>query len=394
MSQYVVWFDSSETGAPVLNNGAGAALGVIKACLISGFNTKTITSLVVAGGVATATCAAHGYSNIYGKDLEIAGALPAALNGRKALTFTDTNTFKFDATGVADGTATGTITAKRAPAGWTEVFTGTNKSLFKSLDVTAPGQMLYLDDTKLAPATNTDMRATMVESATDINTLTGLAPTATQLSGGQYWNKGSNDTTAKQWCLIATGKAFYFVTPNSAAVLPVAVGAIASASLMGFGAFETLKAGDAYNTFICGAPNSGSGNSILTAIGNPFNFSAGGVVSLVVSRPHTQIGSAVLANTVGIGSTISGSSGPTGASPIDNGVFIYPRMMIAESNPAAGNPARGFVPGMCQVLAQFPFQHYQIIDTVASLPGRKVMAINHGNNGSGGMLCVDLTGPW
>lgn len=394
MSQYVVWFDSSETGAPVLNNSAGSALGVIKACLIAGFNTKTITSLVVAGGVATATCAAHGYSNIYGKDLEIAGSLPAGLNGRKALTFTDTNTFKFDATGVADGTATGTITAKRAPAGWTEVFTGTNKSLLKSLDVTAPGQMLYLDDTAVAPATGTDMRAIMVESATDINTLTGLAPTTAQISGGQFWNKGANSAAAKQWCLIATGKAYYLVTPNNTTVLPSPVGTIASATLQGFGAFETLKAGDAYNTFIAGPPASANGSSTLIAIGNPSNFNNGGLTSLVISRPHTQIGSAVLAGTVGIAAAVSGSSGPTGASPIDNGVFIYPRMMINEANTPSGNPVRGFVPGMCQVLAQFPFQHYQIIDTVASLPGRKVMAINHGANGSGGMLCVDLTGPW
>ena len=43
MSQYVVWFDSSETGAPVLNNAAGRLIGVLDACLITGFNTKAVT---------------------------------------------------------------------------------------------------------------------------------------------------------------------------------------------------------------------------------------------------------------------------------------------------------------------------------------------------------------
>ena len=47
------FFDSSETGAPALNNVAGSALEVIRACLRTGFNSRVVTSIVVAAGVAT-----------------------------------------------------------------------------------------------------------------------------------------------------------------------------------------------------------------------------------------------------------------------------------------------------------------------------------------------------
>ena len=66
MSEFVLDFDSSETGAPVLNNVPGSLIGVIDAVAITGFNNRAITSLVVAAGVATATCAGHGYSGGYG----------------------------------------------------------------------------------------------------------------------------------------------------------------------------------------------------------------------------------------------------------------------------------------------------------------------------------------
>ena len=185
MSEHVVWFDNTETGAPALNNSPASLIGVIRACARTGFNVKTLTSIVVTGGVATATCAGHGYSGVYGKDLLISGATPAGLNGRKALTFVDTNTFKFAAPGVADGAATGTITAKRDPLGWVELFSDTGKSIFKRSDPTATSMLLYILDTNTAPASATEARVRMIEGATDINTLSGLAPTFTAAQAAQ-----------------------------------------------------------------------------------------------------------------------------------------------------------------------------------------------------------------
>ena len=52
MSQFVMWFDSSETGAPVLNNANGSMIAVLDACLVTGFNNKAVQSINVAAGVA------------------------------------------------------------------------------------------------------------------------------------------------------------------------------------------------------------------------------------------------------------------------------------------------------------------------------------------------------
>ena len=393
MSQYVVWFDSSETGAPVLNNAAGSLIGVLDACLITGFNTKAVT-ITVAAGVATATANGHGFSGVYGKDVLIAGATPALLNGRKELTFVDTNTFRFAAPGVADAAATGTITAKRDPLGWVKQFTATNKAIYKRSDLTATSMMLRIDDTNAGVATATDARARMIESATDIDTITGLAPTEAQLSGGQYWNKGQSTVTAKQWSLVGDGKRFFLMTQTGGAVLP-AVNGVTAAQF--FGDFTSLKSGDAYNTLLAGSNAAWSGaTNNAGQLGSSSGFAAGNA-TMVVARTYAQVGGAMLSNCSGFGSLISGA--PSGAvpvypSPIDSGLIVMPTFLLIEDNSVQAYPVRGVIPGLCQVIGRYPFNHYQIVDPVVSLPGRKLLALGWNVQSQVGMTLMDLTGPW
>jgi hypothetical protein len=71
--------------------------------------TQTLTSVVVASNVATATLTAHGYA--VGDKLTIAGANLAYANGTIVVVSVPTaNTFTYAAVG-SDATATGTITA-------------------------------------------------------------------------------------------------------------------------------------------------------------------------------------------------------------------------------------------------------------------------------------------
>jgi hypothetical protein len=73
--------------------------------------TLTLTSVVVATNVATATKVAHGYS--VGEQIFISGANLAYVNGLKTIASVPTaDTFTFEATG-ANATATGTIVASR-----------------------------------------------------------------------------------------------------------------------------------------------------------------------------------------------------------------------------------------------------------------------------------------
>jgi hypothetical protein len=69
----------------------------------------TLTGVVVASNVATATLAAHGLA--VGDKIYVAGANLAYVNGLKTVaTVADADTFTFEATG-SNATATGTITA-------------------------------------------------------------------------------------------------------------------------------------------------------------------------------------------------------------------------------------------------------------------------------------------
>jgi hypothetical protein len=394
MSEFVLDFDSSETGAPVLNNAAGSMIGVLDACLVTGFNNRAITSLVIAAGVATATCAGHGYSSGFSKDVEIAGATPAALNGRKQLTFVDTNTFKFLATGVSDQTATGTITSKRASLGWTKLFSGTNKAIYKRSDITATSVLLRVVDTNAAPASTTSARWTAIETATDIDTFTGLSPAAAQLADGYFANKGSNSATAKQWSAIGSSNFFSLWTQSSSTVMPTNGGQVAQ---MCFGDIKSYKQGDAYNTLVCGLNNDQSGSAATNVVALPVTSLAASAVSTTasVSRGYGQLGAAKYVGAVGFSlNTYSGSPStlPVYPGEVDGGGLIYPQPLIVEVGADLLSPCvRGVLPGYCQVAARYPFPHRTIVGSITALPGRQIIFMG---TSSGGLVGIDLTGPW
>lgn len=396
MSQYVVWFDSSEVGAPILNNTAGSLIGVLDACLVNGFNLKSVTSLVVAGGVATATCNSHGYSGKYSQDIVLAGCNTAALNGRKQLTYVDTNTFRFDATGVADQTATGTITAKRDALGWVKQFTGTNKAIYKRSDPTATAMMLRVLDTAVSPASATSARAFMVESATDIDTYTGQGPTQMSLSDGTYINRGENNTTAKQWSIVGDGRAFYLMTQVSSITLPTAG---YGAAVFFFGDFKSFVNGDAYNTWLVGGIAEGNGTrsyvnqlGYLGALFATYNYLEGSSVA----RRFNQAGSAIGLGGSGLGGANLAANGayPAYPSVIDGGFVASRGLNLCEMDAGNGNPLRGQLLSYIQFLNIQPMVHYQTENAVVGLPGVTILAIQAVIASGQGTFAIDITGPW
>ena len=80
-------FYSTMTGAPRLTGEAGKLIGVLDTCLINGFGSVTLDSVVIADGVATATDnSGHGFVD-YAVVL-IEGATPAGVNGEKRIAVT------------------------------------------------------------------------------------------------------------------------------------------------------------------------------------------------------------------------------------------------------------------------------------------------------------------
>ena len=238
----VYTFDSSMTGAPVLSGTAGALRAVLKACMVDGFGAGAVATLTVAAGIATASFAgAHPYS--VGTIAQFGGATPAGLNGQKRILTTTASAITFDATGIADGTATGTITHKVTAAGWQELFAGTHLSVLRPSVVEATGCVLRVDDMGTTTA-----RVLGYESMSDIATGVGTFPLPAQASGGLWWGKSDTaNATARPWRLIGDDRAFHFwVSPS------VAVGSQGTGLLLTFGDALSYRSGDAYSCLING----------------------------------------------------------------------------------------------------------------------------------------------
>lgn len=394
----VIWYDSSETGAPVLNNAAGSLLSVLQACLVDGFNVMSVTSIVVAANVATVTVSAHGYAAVYGKLLRLAGAAPAALNGDKQITVTGSNTFTFAAPGVANGAATGTITCKRAPLDWTRVFIGTNKAVYRSGDVAALGLLLRIDDTNAGIALPTEARARMYEAMTDVDTGTGPSPSESQTSGGQFWTKGANNASAKKWQLIGDPRFFYLFTEGNdgtgAGLFPHAFGDIVS-----------YRAGDPWACYLGGWTNHPGDAFALNRIGGMFltgslSVMAGDVG--VLARVATGSGGSVRAQILFLRNSINsgvpgGDGGPVFPSSVDNGCAVQRTVHLKEENSVFGHPIRGEMPGLMFPYASGSFAHLEIVTSVIGFPGQVLAhGLLVGESGSSryGRVFFDLTGPW
>lgn len=391
-------FHSAMTGAPVLNGVAGSLIAVLDACLVNGFGLQTATSVTVASGIATATFPS-GHSFEPDTVALFAGATPAGLNGEKRILSTSTNTVTFSATGIADGAATGTITAKLAPAGWEKAFSGTNLGAFRSLGVESTRMYLRVDDTG-----TTNTRVVGYETMSDVNTGVGPFPTATQISGGGWWPKANAaNATARAWTLIADSKGFKFHIHT----LGAAVGSVnhgVSGCIWGFGDFSPLKPGDAY---ACSLQCSTSDQST--------NTNGGGGIGHIeyCNSPSPNSGPYFPRSFTAIGGAVSGthapsenfSSGaasgsanqpqaPTYPNGPNNGLFFATKLLL-EPNVCRRGIDRGVyvVPQNCHAY----FNWRDKIDGQGELAGRKLLAIKCGSPAgatSQGVAFIDITGPW
>lgn len=385
----VKFIHSAMAGAPVLSGTAGAAIAVLDACLVNGFGLISVDSVVIAGGVATVN-KSTGHSFEVGSVALIAGATPAGLNGEQKVTAVTGTSFSF-ATALADQTATGTITAKLAPLGWTKPFSGTNLAAYKSSDPSATGCLLRLDDTSA-----TNMRVVGYETMSDINTGTGPFPTATQRSGGSYWTKSSAaGSTAKNWILIGDGKLFYFaneVNPSSYAQ---------GYWTYAFGDVVPTKSGDAFSCVLVAdatdisinAPNQSKG---LWYVDNTSS------VDTYMPRSYTGTGGSVQVRKCApsiAGSSASYTSGnyPSAQAfnypnPADNGLYIVPLYLVEHVLVTL----RGTAPGayICpQTVADGQFAAKDTVTNVAAMSGRTLKALTCSNSARGVMF-FDTTGPW
>lgn len=384
-------FHSAMSGAPVLSGTAGSLIAVLDACLQDGFGLKAASGITVASGVATVSFA-NGHSFEPDTIALIAGATPGALNGEKVVLTTSTNTVTFAAPGVPDGAATGSITAKLAPAGWEKAFGGTNVAAYRSLDPESTRMCLRVDD-----SSPTNARVVGYESMSDVSTGVGPFPTAAQISGGGWWPKANGaNATVRGWTLVADARGFVLHTHT----LNYYVGI--SGSVWWFGDFASLKSGDAYACALQCATYDVSGT--YGSVSDPIEYCSNSLASgAYAPRSFAALGGSI-ALRHGI-DALCGTSAVAGAGPggvytpaypngPDNGLLLARKVYVEP-----GVCLRGRLPGVLVPLqnCHVAFSWRDKIDGQSELLGRKLLAIKCGspaNETSHGVLLVDVTGPW
>lgn len=393
MANDIVWFDSSETGAPALTNVAGTLDAVLHACLVTGFNPIALTSLSVTANVATATYAAgHGYGNQRMVDIGLSPV--GALNGRKLITVTGASTFTFPAPGVADGPAGGSPTAKRSPLGWARPHSSGNVSIYTRTDVTATGMALRIDDTATTPVGSTMVaKCLMVETATGPSVYTGPAPAVAQNANGVYWYKGANTATAQRWMLVGDSKRFYLFTEGGSSPFST----YGTLFPHGFGDLNPYRSGDAYHAFIAGSESPDSASQAFRSREQGSQPPGGG--GFYLARPATQIGTSVLASSVAAGqaNAVLGAVGPLYPSYVDNGFAAASPVFAAESNSSFGHPIRGELPGLSYALhaGVGRLLHGSLVPNLLGTTREHLMVgLNTSGSSSSGGLLIDVTGPW
>lgn len=336
----VKYFESSMSGAPTLNGTAGSIINVLDACLVNGFGSVTLNSLVVSGNVATGTVnAGHGFSmigNVVGPVITIADATPVGLNGEwRIASIPNSTTFTFATTGISDQTATGTITAKRSPAGFEKAFSGTNKAVYHINNINSFGNgFLRINDPSATATINTYVSMTDIDTGVD------------SWGPGYFIKSITSDSVARTWILIADNRAFYFIGSPSASPTERNV-------ILAYGDLSNCSSIDRYATFAVSQANNTT--PYLEELDNP-SYSiliknASGTVSNMQARRFSHIKTP---------SRIA-TGGMAYPNPNDNSAYIWP-IDVWD-----GNGYRGLMPGIYN-----PLHNKNIPDKtiITNIPGR------------------------
>lgn len=384
------YYSGMNPGAPALTGQEGTLVALLDACLKDGFNPKTVT-LAQTAGTATATCAGHGFG--VNDVVAISGASvsnpnESAWNDEFRVLTAATNSFTFAISAAAPSPVTSTpMTAKIAPLGWTKPYSGTNKAAYLP-KVQYVQCYLRVQDNSSTP-TSANGRWGKIrgyETMSDVDTGTGLFPTVAQMTNSLSLMKSStSDSTARAWWLVGDGGIFYLGTFWQASTPTIA-------GVCCFGDPNSLRAGDAYSSFICGdatdtLPSSPGSYNVFATLTTYNNTQAG----KYIARPYNQIGSSVAAAMMGNPSVFSylGYSGFAYPYPVDNGLLFSP-VALCESNLIRSRA----LPGLYQPLHATPLNYLETLTGISDLPGRTLQAFDMAYAYNRAQGLIDITGPW
>lgn len=388
-------YKSSDQGAPLLYGQAGQLLVVLDAVLQNGYGSVGVATLTRSGTTATLTASVpHGFAT--GDSVTVGGAAQADYNIEAVATVISPTVLTFDVADSPVTPATGTITVKRAPVGYTKAFAGTNKAAYRCNDLSSNRHYLRVLDDGGGSGGVQEARVFGYETMTDVDTGTNVFPTATMSTYGYLWRKSNTaDSIPRSWAFVSDGKMIYLVVQpaNSTLTLDNSAQNIGGS----FGDIISYKAGDVWATVI-------TGNSMQNAPSNPTNGMMSSQTSitaatsftgnsLVLTRNYTALPGAQFVGLYGSGgAAVSLGSAAVIAYPhvIDNGFYMVP-VAVTQTSPAC---IRGRMPGMYEPMHGRVLNNLDVIDNVQGLAGRKFMCLYGSASTSQGNVMLDITGPW
>lgn len=393
MSALVKYFHSGMIDAPTSNGVAGSFALLLDACLVNGFGLKSVDTLVVADGIATISIST-GHSLQPDMVALVEGATPIGLNGEKRVLSSTINTFTYAAPGVPDQTATGTITTKVAPLGWTLEYTSAHLRAYRSPNVEGTRMYLRVDDSGTL-----DARVVGYEYMSDVSTGVNAFPTAGQLSGGGYWPKASAaNANPRAWTIIGDDRSFWFYTNTHTTSASHGVDGVT----YGFGDFTSRKSGDAYACALLCATGS-VGASTGNQSSNLSHYVEGFGTNLYAARSYTALGGstpvAKRSESFGLADAYSGTSNQAGVYPNGPGnSLILSRAILSEAAPQC---VRGTLRGAYYIPQSLTASMFSWLDKIAgqgTLAGRTLLCLKGAapasTTPSAITMFFDITGPW
>jgi hypothetical protein len=362
-------------------------IALLDACLKDGYNSKSVASVSRTGTTATFTFAtAHGYAADGLTTIVSSGWTEAVFNGEfrannvAALSFTVT----VPDSGATTGTGVG-IT-KVAPLGWAKAFAGTNKAAYRANDLTGNRLFLRVDDNN----PNTDSYKTAMwrgyEAMTDVDSGTGLSPTALQHANGLFASKSTTaDVTTRKWVVIGDGFEFYLCVANHNSYLN-------NYEILHFGDFIPEAPTDPYGCLIIAGTLAST--SFPAAANQLMNISNAVAAQSghFVARSFTQVGSATPVGKCGMYAL--------GGALIGGGQLNYPTqnsnsLYISDIKLVEGvSGIRGKLGGFYAPLHDKPFGHGGIVPANVSPISRTLFAVTATQSSAVGEALFDVDGPW
>lgn len=370
--------------------------------LVSGFNTNTAASVVVSSNVATVT-----FSGTPGFEdytvVSVSGATPSGLNGEKRITLVSPSVLTYEAPGISDQTATGTISVKYAPLGWSYVGTTPTTMPITVRSTNANGSQMGC-----AVSQNTAGGATTTAGFSFQGYRTATASAVSNAFGSRraasFAGAGGGLSGQAQWIAWGDDRTFYLLVgggANGATTL------LNSGFVYGFGDIQSIGSADPYTAFVHG-DNGSIGSGVE---GTTNNLTAGaniGYNQFTTATTHLQL--PALYNGGPFSSAFHCAEYPLGdglCGAISAGLSsIYPNstdgaLILARKAVGDGTGLRGYYRGI-YVSPQNCGANFSALDKVTgtgALSGKKLLAIKHTSaapftSAGTGVLFVDITGPW